>query len=202
MILPQGVAFVKLEVIVPIARDEEEWQSVVDAGEKIRADLHAKGVLVKLDDDRKQKPGWKFAQHEMLGTPLRVEIGPRDLAQEQIVLARRDTREKTVVPMAGLTEHVSAMLDTIQQAIYNKAKNFRDSHIFECETYDELKTVIAEEKGWVKAFWNGDREVEAQIKTETKATIRCIPFDQPETLGTCIYTGEPAKYQVLFAKAY
>lgn len=201
LIMPPKLAHTQV-VIVPIAREDDEWNTVVAACETLYAELKSKGVRVKLDDDRKQKPGWKFAQHEMLGTPLRIEIGPRDLAQEQVVLARRDNREKTTVPMAGLSEHVSAMLDTVQKAIYDKARAFRDEHIFECSSYDELKEIIGAEKGWVKAFWNGDAEVEAKIKTETKATIRCIPFDQPETLGTCIYTGEPAKYQVLFAKAY
>ena len=201
LVMPPRLAHTQV-VIVPIARSDEEWADVVDAGEKIRAELKERGVLVKLDDDRKQKPGWKFAQHEMLGTPLRIELGPRDLAADQVVMARRDTREKTTVPMAGLAEHVSAMLETIQQAIFDKARAFRDAHIFSCDTYEELKEIIGAEKGWVRAFWNGDADVEAKIQSETKATIRCIPFEQPEEMGTCIYSGEPAKYEVLFAKAY
>jgi len=189
-------------VIVPIARGDEEWAEVVAAGQRLQVELQAHGVRVKLDDDTKQKPGWKFAEYELLGVPLRLEFGPRDLANQEAVLARRDTREKTTVPLAGLAEHVVALLETIQQEIYNKARAFRDAHIFEAQTYTELKDLIAAEKGWVRAGWSGDPAHEAQVKEETKATIRCIPFDQPAELGSCVVSGQPAKYQVFFAKAY
>lgn len=201
LVQPPRLANIQI-VIVPIARGEEEWQQVCEAGEKIYSELKAQGIRVKLDDDSKQKPGWKFAEYELLGIPLRIEIGPRDLASEQVVLARRDTREKTPVALAGLAGHCIDMLDTIQAAIYDKALKFRDAHIFEVSEYAELKEIVGAEKGWVKAGWSGDAEDEERLKEETKATIRCIPFDQPEELGLCIISGKPAKYEVLYAKAY
>lgn len=201
LVLPPRLAHTQV-VIVPIARGEEEWQQVTAAGGKLLAELKAQGIKAKLDDDPKQKPGWKFAEYEMLGIPLRIEIGPRDLASEQVVLARRDNREKNTVPMAGLAEHCVAMLETIQDGIYQKALKFRDEHIFTANDYTEFKEIIEGEKGWVKAGWSGDAEDEARIKEETKATIRCIPFEQPENPGKCIISGKDAKYQVIYAKAY
>lgn len=201
LILPPRLAETQV-VIVPISRNDEEWAAVTEAGYRIKAELKTKGIGVKFDDDPKQKPGWKFAEYELLGIPLRIELGPRDLASEQVVVARRDNREKTTVPMAGLDEHIEALLETIQQAIYDKARQFRDDHLFTVNSYDELKEIISAEKGWVRAFWDGSAETEAKVKEETKATIRCIPFDQPETLGTDPVSGQPAKYEVLYAKAY
>ncbi|MEZ0373900.1 MAG: proline--tRNA ligase, partial [Candidatus Sericytochromatia bacterium] len=201
LILPPKLAQTQV-VIVPIARNEEEWGTVLEAGMRIRAELREKGIGVKLDDDTKQKPGWKFAEYELLGIPLRIELGPRDLAAEQVVLARRDNREKLTVPMAGLADHVEAMLNTIQEAIYEKALKFRDESIFTVNSYDELKEIIAAEKGWVRTFWDGDPATEARVKEETKATIRCIPFEQPQTMGTDPVSGQPAKHEVLYAKAY
>ncbi|MBF2054243.1 MAG: proline--tRNA ligase [Candidatus Sericytochromatia bacterium] len=201
LILPPRLAPTQV-VIVPIARDEDERASVLAAAENIQQQLKGVGVRVKLDDDPKQKPGWKFAEYELLGVPLRLELGPRDVAGEQVMVARRDIKGKTALPLDGLAESISALLESVQQGIFERARDFRDSHIFEASSYDELKTIIGEEKGWVKAFWSGDPEDEARVKEETKATIRCIPFDQPETLGSCIVSGKPARYQVLFAKAY
>lgn len=201
LILPPRLAPTQV-VIVPIARDEDERASVLAAAESIQQQLKAVGVRVKLDDDPKQKPGWKFAEYELLGVPLRLELGPRDVASEQVMVARRDLPGKTALPLAGLAESIPALLDSVQQGIFERARDFRDSHIFEASTYAELKAIIGEEKGWVKAFWSGDPADEARVKEETKATIRCIPFDQPETLGSCIVSGKPARYQVLFAKAY
>lgn len=201
LVLPPKLAQTQI-VIVPIARNPEESAVVLDAAYRIKAELHAKGIGVKLDDDQKQKPGWKFAEYELLGIPLRMELGPRDLANEQVVLARRDTSEKMTVPMAGLADHVEGLLETIQRSIFDKALKFRDQHIFSAQSYDELKEIIDGEKGWVRAFWSGDAEDEAKVKEETKATIRCIPFEQPAELGNCVVSGKPAKYEVLFAKAY
>jgi prolyl-tRNA synthetase len=201
LILPPRLATVQV-VIVPIGRSEEEWNSVCEVADGIRKELAALGVGVKLDDDQKQKPGWKFAEYELLGIPLRMEIGPRDVESKQVMVARRDTGEKASIAMAELSEQIPALLASIQQGIYDKAKAFRDAHIFNASTYDELKAIINADQGWVRAGWNGSAEVEAKIKEETKATIRCIPFEQPENLGTCVYSGEPAMYEVLFAKAY
>lgn len=201
LILPPKLAQHQV-VIVPIARKEEERAEVFAAGERILNELKAQGVRAKLDTDSKQKPGWKFAEYEMLGIPLRIEIGPRDLASEQVVIARRDTKEKSFVPMAGLAEHVSGLLDEVQSSIFTKAKDFRDAHIHRASSYAEMKEIIGNDGGWVRTGWNGDAAVEAQVKEETKATIRCIPFDQPEDPGICAVTGEKAQYEVLYSKAY
>ncbi|MGV3523363.1 MAG: proline--tRNA ligase [Candidatus Sericytochromatia bacterium] len=201
LVLPPKLAPTQV-AIVPIARSDEEWTAVLEAGARIRAELKAAGISAKLDDDTKQKPGWKFAEYELLGVPLRLEIGPRDLAQEQVVVARRDSGEKQTLPMAGLGEQLKQLLDDVQQGIYAKALAFRDSHIHAVSSYAEFKELINGDKGWVRAFWSGDAEDEAQIKEETKATIRCIPFDQPAELGSCVFSGKPARYEVLFAKAY
>ncbi|MGE3724530.1 MAG: proline--tRNA ligase [Candidatus Sericytochromatia bacterium] len=201
LVLPPRLATIQV-VIVPIGRSEEEWSKVCEVAEGIRKELAALGIGVKLDDDQKQKPGWKFAEYELLGIPLRMEIGPRDVESQQVMVARRDTSEKASIAMADLNSQIPALLESIQQGIYNKAKAFRDEHIFPASSYDELKAIISADQGWVRAGWNGSAEVEAKIKEETKATIRCIPFEQPENLGTCVYSGEPALYEVLFAKAY
>lgn len=201
LVLPPRLATTQV-VIVPIGRSEEEWSTVCNVAEGIRKELAALGVGVKLDDDQKQKPGWKFAEYELLGIPLRMEIGPRDVENQHVMVARRDTGEKASIAMADLNSQIPALLESIQQGIYNKAKAFRDEHIFSASNYTELKAIIEADKGWVRAGWNGSAEVEAKIKEETKATIRCIPFEQPENPGVCVYSGEPAKYEVLFAKAY
>ncbi len=201
LVLPPKMAQTQV-VIIPIARKDDEFAEVSVVAEQLYVQLKAAGLGVKLDDDRKQKPGWKFSEYELLGIPLRIDLGPRDIANGEVVLARRDTQEKSTVPMEGLVEHISQLLETMQSDIYKKALAFRDAHIFPADDYQVFKEIIGNEKGWVRAGWNGDAEVESKIKEETKATIRCIPFEQPENLGKCIYTGEPAKYEVLFAKAY
>ena len=201
VVIPPKLAQTQV-VIVPIARSDEEWALVLDNAQRLATELQQHGVAVKVDNDTKQKPGWKFGEYELQGIPVRMEIGPRDVAAGNVVCARRDTGEKQVLPQAGLGAAMVTLLEDIQQSIYAKALAFRDSHILTAANYDEFKAIIEAEKGWVRCGWNGDAAVEAKIKDETKATIRCIPFAQPEQLGTCIYTGEPAQYEVLFAKAY
>lgn len=201
LILPPRLASTQV-VIIPIARSEEEWSRILEAASRIRGELLAHGIAVKLDDDNKQKPGWKFAEYELLGIPLRIELGPRDLDNQQVIVARRDTGEKQSLSMQGLAAQTASLLEVVQQGIYERAKAFRDAHIFTAANYDEFKQIIESEQGWVRTGWNGSAAVEARIKEETKATIRCIPFEQPEQLGACIFSGEPARYEVLFAKAY
>jgi prolyl-tRNA synthetase len=173
LILPPRLAQTQV-VIVPIAKNDEEWAAVVDAGDRIRAALRAKGIGVKLDDDTKQKPGWKFAEYELLGIPLRIELGPRDLASEQVVIARRDIREKTTVPMAGLAEHVAALLDTVQNAIYEKAKAFRDEHIFTVNSYDELKAIITADKGADILGWHGRNRGQGQGRNQGHDSLHSL----------------------------
>lgn len=201
LVLPPKLASTQV-VIIPIIRGEEERVRILEVAAHIRSELLAQGITVKLDDDNKQKPGWKFAEYELLGVPLRIELGPRDLENQQVTVARRDTGEKQCLPMQGLPDQITSLLEKVQQDIYARAKAFRDTHILTAANYDEFKHIIDSEQGWVRAGWNGSAAVEARIKEETKATIRCIPFEQPEQLGTCIFSGEPARYEVLFAKAY
>ncbi|MFN2110475.1 MAG: His/Gly/Thr/Pro-type tRNA ligase C-terminal domain-containing protein, partial [Anaerolineae bacterium] len=160
-------------------------------------------LRVELDVREGFTPGWKFNDWEMRGVPLRIEIGPRDVANRQVMLARRDIpgREgKTPVSMDGLETTVAEMLVTIQQAIYQKALDFRESHTQDVSTYDEFKEAV--ETGFARAWWAGDAEDEARIKDETKATVRCIPTEQPGGEGVCIYTGKPATEVAIFGKAY
>jgi prolyl-tRNA synthetase len=201
LVLPPRLAPIQV-VIVPIWRKDKERTAVLEAAHKIEQRLKDL-VRVELDEREGMSPGWKFNDWEMRGVPLRVEIGPRDIANQNVMLARRDIpgRDgKTIIPMTEIEAQVPAMLDTVQQAIYQKAVDFRDSHIHDVTTYDEFKEVV--ETGFARAWWAGDIEDEARIKDETKATVRCIPTDQPGGEGTCIYTGKPATEVAIFGKAY
>ncbi|MBN1876623.1 MAG: proline--tRNA ligase [Anaerolineae bacterium] len=201
LVLPPRLAPIQV-VIVPIWRKEKERATVLEAAEGIRQRL-ASVARVELDDREGFNAGWKFNDWEMRGVPLRVEIGPRDVANEKVMLARRDNpgREgKMLVPMSGLEEAVPEMLTIIQQSIYQKALDFREAHTVDVHTYDELKEVV--ETGFARAWWAGNSADEAAIKDETKATIRCIPLEQPGGKGTCVYTGREATEMAIFGKAY
>ncbi len=201
LVLPPRLAPIQV-VIVPIWRKDKERAEVLEAAERIHEELQGQ-VRVELDRREGVSPGWKFNDWEMRGVPLRIEIGPRDIANQKVMLARRDIpgREgKTSVSMAELGETIPQMLDVIQRAIYEKALAFRESHTVDVSTYEELKEAV--ETGFARAWWAGDTEDEAQIKEETKATIRCIPLDQPGGTGTCIYTGEKADKIAIFGRAY
>lgn len=201
LVLPPRLAPIQV-VIVPIWRKNREREAVLAAAEKLYTRL--KDVArVKLDTREGVTAGWKFNDWEMRGVPLRVEIGPRDIANQKVMLARRDIpgREgKTSVPMAGLEDTVVEMLATVQQAIYRKALDFRERNTHDVTSYDELKEAV--ETGFARGWWAGDAEDEARIKDETKATVRCIPMEQPGGSGTCIYTGKPATEVAIFGKAY
>lgn len=145
---------------------------------------------------------WKFAEYELKGVPVRVAIGPKDLENQTVEVARRDTLTKEIVPIEGLDQYITDLLQTIQQDIFNKAKSFRDEHITRVDTYEEFKRVLEEKGGFISAHWDGTPEEEEQIKEETKATIRCIPLDAEEEDGVSLVTGKPSKRRVLFAKAY
>ena len=201
LVLPPKLAPIHV-VIVPIYRDNEQKKLVIDAAEKIEAELKEAGVTVKLDDDENRKPGWKFAEYELKGVPLRIAIGPRDVENNVVELARRDTQTKSSVEQEGLGNYISNLLDEIQDSIYNKALNFRDENITEVNDYNEFKEVLESKGGFISAHWDGTEETEQKIKEETKATIRCILIDNKKEEGICMYSGKPSTERVIFAKAY
>jgi prolyl-tRNA synthetase len=201
LILPPRVAPYQV-VMVPIPRGN--WrETVLPRAQAIRDELVARGVRVMLDDRDSQTPGWKFNEWEMRGVPLRLEIGPKDIDKSQVVLARRDTREKSFVPMEGLAAHVEQLLATIQQALFNRALQFRLEHTSETDSYDEFKQIMDGRPGFVISPWCGSRDCEAAIKAETQATIRNIPFTSQPVVGkSCLKCGLPATANAWFAKSY
>ncbi len=202
LVLPPKLAPIQV-VIVPIYRKDEELAEISKVVLNMKADLEAKGISVKFDNRDTHRPGHKFAEYELKGVPVRLAIGMRDMESGNVELARRDTLEKTVVPQAGIAERIEALLDEIQQNIYNKAHTFRTENTHKVDNYEDFKKIInGAEGGFVLAHWDGTPETEAQIKADTKATIRCIPFDSPEEEGVCMLSGKPSKRRVLFAKAY
>jgi prolyl-tRNA synthetase len=157
---------------------------------------------VKYDDSDNQRPGWKFAEYELKGVPVRIAIGARDLENNQVEIARRDTKEKSSVSMDGLTNTVSALLEEIQTNLFERAKQYRDEHITKVDTWDEFIQILDTKAGFVSAHWDGSPETEEKIKELTKATIRCIPLNNAQEAGKCILTGNPSTQRVLFARAY
>lgn len=201
LVLPPNIAPIQV-VIVPIHRNEEQLNAISDLADILISQLKKLGISVKFDDRTEYKPGWKFNEYELKGIPVRVTIGPKDLENKQVEIARRDTLEKHQHSVDGLAEHIQDLLKEIQQNIFNKAKSHRDSLITEVNSYEEFKKVLDEKGGFISAHWDGSLEVEEKIKAETKATIRCIPLDAKEEEGVCIYSGNPSKRRVLFARAY
>ncbi len=201
LVLPPKLAPIQV-VMVPIYKGEDELRAIVDKMEQIASELKSKGISVKIDDRDNVRSGFKFAEYELKGVPVRLAIGPRDFANGTVELARRDTLTKESVPAAGIADRIEKLLADIQQGIYDKALKFRDTMITRVDTYDEFKRVLEEKGGFLLAHWDGTPETEEQIKAETKATIRCIPVDAPEEEGTCIVSGKPSHRRVLFAKAY
>ncbi len=201
LILPPAVAPWQV-VIVPIPRGT--WkETVLPKCEEIAAQLKAAGIRVKLDADESQTPGWKFSEYEMRGVPLRLEIGPKDIEKSSVFAARRDTRVKASIPMEGLTDAIKALLDEIQKSLLDRARTFRDEHTSKVDGYDELKAAMAGRPGFVIAPWCEEAQCEADIKAETQATIRNIPFGYEQAPGKpCIKCGKPAKVSAWFAKAY
>jgi len=201
LILPPRLAPTQV-VIVPIFRDEEQLSAVSEVANKLVADLRKQGLTVKYDNRDSFKPGWKFAEYEQKGVPVRIAIGPRDLANGEVEVARRDTKEKKTYALDGLTAVVVNLMDEIHQNIYQKALDFRENNISYVDTYDEFKEVLDTKGGFIYAHWDGTDETEQMIKEETKATIRLIPLEQEEEDGVCIYSGQPSKGRVVFAIAY
>lgn len=189
-------------VIIPIFKGEEQLRQISEQVDKIKKALEAKNITVKYDDRDTQKPGWKFAEYELKGVPVRIAIGPRDLEQGTVEVARRDTKEKQVMAVEGLDGTIAQLLDDIQENIFQKALQFRESNTHTVDDYETFKKLLDDKGGFLLAHWDGTAETEEKIKTETKATIRCIPLEGDNTPGTCIYSGKPSKQRVVFARAY
>ncbi len=202
LVMPPKIAPLQV-VIVPIyGKDPEATKKVEAKALELVSQLKAKGIRVKFDDDDSKRPGWKFAEHELRGVPVRIALGARDLENNQAEVARRDTKEKATYALDNLADSVTALLDEIQQNMYNKALVFRNEHTTRVESWDEFVTVLNEKTGFVSAHWDGTAETEEKIKEMTKATIRCIPLDSIKEEGRCVLTGNPSTQRVLFAKAY
>ncbi len=201
LILPPKLAPIHV-AIVPIFKSEEELQKITEKVNVISAELRKNGFAVKFDNRDTHKPGFKFAEYELKGVPVRLAIGPRDLENGTIEIARRDTKEKKVVSIDEVTNLIPGLLDEIQQNIYKRALKFREEKTTQVDTFDQFKKVLDEKGGFVMAHWDGTSETEAAIKEETKATIRCIPLDAKEETGKCVYSGKPSNKRVLFARAY
>lgn len=201
LVLPPKLAPIQV-VVVPIYKKLEQLAIISEEVEKIVDDLKKAGISVKFDDSDQKKPGWKFAEYELKGVPVRLAIGPRDLENRTVEVARRDTLEKSVVPIEGITEYVENLLEEIQQNIFRKALDFRAQNTNKADTWEEFKEIIENKGGFISAHWDGTPETEEKIKMETKATVRCIPLDNELEEGKCIYSGKPSKQRVLFAIAY
>lgn len=201
LILPPKLAPIQV-VIVPVYRNDSELARISAKVEQIQKDLTESGFLVKYDNRETHKPGWKFAEYELKGVPLRITIGPRDLDNQSVEMARRDTREKEIIPDSSVVEKVRTLLKEMQSGIYQKAHDFRSANTREANSYVEFKEIIDGKGGFVLAHWDGTSQTEAKIQAETKATIRCIPSDIPSEAGSCMVTGKPSSQRVLFARAY
>ncbi len=200
LILPPRVAPIQV-VIVSIYRGKDEFPPISEAALRIKAQLTALGISVKFDDRDTHKPGWKFAEYELKGVPLRIAIGPRDIEKGTIELVRRDTLEKMILPQEGIATHIAALLDEIQETIYQKALTFRKDNTHRVENWDELVDVLENKGGFALAHWDGTKESEDKIK-ETKATIRCLPLNGKKESGKCVVSGKPSSQRVVIARAY
>ncbi|MFD0977819.1 proline--tRNA ligase [Salinimicrobium gaetbulicola] len=201
LVLPPNLAPIQV-VIVPIYKGEEQLGQISEVANKLASDLRAKGISVKYDDRDTQKPGWKFAQYELQGVPVRIAIGPKDLEKGSVELARRDTLKKEFVAQDDVVSKVEGLMTEIQENLYERANSFRKEHTTSVDSFEEFKKVLKEKGGFISAHWDGTAETEAKIKEMTKATIRLIPFNEEKEAGACVLTGKPSEQRVLFAKAY
>lgn len=198
LVLPPKLAPIQV-VIVPIPTPQPE---INDVAEKIMRELRDLNITVKYDTDDTKRAGFKFAEYELRGMPVRIAIGKRDIENNVAEVARRDTREKTTISLDGIGNSIKQLLDDIQQNLYSRAKQYRDEHITQVDSFDEFIDVLEHKTGFISAHWDGTAETEETIKEKTKATIRCIPLNNPQEDGVCVLTGKPSKQRVLFAKAY
>jgi len=201
LVLPPRIAPLQV-VIVPIFKGAEQKAAVDEKVTPLIADLKARGISVKYDDSENNRPGWKFAEYELKGVPVRIAIGPKDIENGVVEIARRDTKEKTSVPVEGVAQYIQDLLETIQQNLFNRALAYREEHITAVNSWEEFKAVLEQKGGFVAAHWDGTSETEEKIKEETKATIRCIPLNNVQESGACVYSGKPSSQRVLFALAY
>jgi prolyl-tRNA synthetase len=201
LVLPPKIAPIQV-VIIPIYKNIDQLSKISKKALEIKKNLEDKGLSVKYDDRDTYKPGFKFAEYELKGIPVRLAIGPRDLENNNVELARRDTLEKKIYSQENIEEIVVKLLEEIQGNIFTKANRFREDNTYIVESYDEFKEIMDTKNGFIYAHWDGTAETEEKIKSETKATIRCIPFDKDSSPGKCMVTGKPSEKRVLFAKAY
>ncbi len=201
LVLPPKLAPIQV-VIIPIYKSQEQLDQISEYAVSIKKSLENKGISVKFDNRDTQKPGWKFAEYELKGVPVRIAIGPRDLENQSVEVARRDTKEKSVYQLTDLDIKIANLLDQIQVNIYNKAVAFRESATWNADTMEELVDILDNKGGFVHAHWDGTPETELKIKELTKATIRCIPLEGGKENGSCILTGKPSAARVIFARAY
>jgi prolyl-tRNA synthetase len=202
LVLPPNLAPIQVVIVPILGKKEEEKELVLNKAKEIQKALKTKGMSVKLDDRDNITPGFKFADYELKGVPVRIAIGPRDVQNDTVEVARRDTKEKQVMSLVDLENKVEHLLTQIQKNIYQKALDYRDEHIHAVNTWDEFIDALDNKTGFVSAHWDGTAETEVKIKEMTKATIRCIPLNNPAEHGTCVLTGKPSTQRVLFAKAY
>jgi prolyl-tRNA synthetase len=200
LVLPPKLAPIQV-VIIPIHKTPEDLAKISEKIDPIVKELKAAGISVKYDDDDKQRSGWKFAEYELRGVPIRLGMGMRDLESGTIEIARRDNLTKESRPLEGIIDHIKSLLDEIQANIFDRALKFREDNTFKVDSWEAFKEQI-ERGGFISAHWDGTAETEAKIKDETKATIRCIPLDAQPEEGKCIYSGAPSNRRVLFARAY
>ena len=201
LVLPPKLAPIQV-VIIPIYKNSGQLEALSETAKKIKAGLELKGISVKYDDRDNNKPGWKFADYELKGVPVRIAIGPRDIENRTIEVARRDTLTKETIPIETADDFIPKLLDDIQTNIYNKALKFREENTFYVDKWEDFLKILDSTGGFIMAHWDGTIETEEKIKEETKATIRCIPFDSPGEEGNCVYSGKPSKRRVLFARSY
>jgi prolyl-tRNA synthetase len=202
LVLPPNLAPIQVVIVPIIGKKEEEKTLVLNKAKEIQTALRKRGISVKLDDRDNMTPGFKFAEYELKGVPVRIAIGPRDVANESVEVARRDTKEKQVMSSIDIDHKIEHLLSQIQTNIYQKALDYRDQHIHTVNNWDEFMDALENKTGFVSAHWDGTTETELKIKELTKATIRCVPLNNPQENGTCVLTGNSSTQRVLFAKAY
>jgi len=201
LVLPPNLAPDQV-VIVPIYKGEEQQRQIAEVAEKIKIELEQDNIRVKFDNRDKFKPGFKFNEYELKGVPLRIAIGPKDLEQGTVEVARRDTLTKTTRTQQEVTAYVKNELADMQKVLFEKAKNFRSQRTTRVDDFETFKKILEEKGGFISAHWDGTEATEEAIKNETKATIRCIPMESSSEEGICVYSGKPSSQRVLFAKAY
>lgn len=201
LVLPPALAPIQV-VIVPIYKTDEEFALINEKVAEIQQGLKALGISVKYDDDDNRRPGWKFAEYEMKGVPVRLTVGARDLAENKVEIARRDTKEKQTLSLDGIVPYIEQLLKDIQENLYTRSLKFRAENMHKVDTYEDFKKQLEEKGGFYLVHWDGTSETEEKIKQETQATIRCVPLDAPEEEGVCMVTGKPSKRRVVISKAY